>query len=166
MPKATRWSACTAQREDGSFCDVETIRDAPFPICVRHAGQILTFLQGRIADAPRTVILDELASLSERRRLGESRSWTTGESVVYYVQIGDYIKVGTTTNLRRRLAGYPPNRRLLATEPGADDVERARHAEFRESRAMGREWFRPTNEVLAHVNGLRRKVGATPIVAA
>lgn len=77
------------------------------------------------------------------------------ESVVYYVLFGDRIKIGTTTNLTRRLQDLPHDE-LLATEPGGTGVERQRHAQFGVYRVTG-EWFEMGDELVDHVNELRRK---------
>lgn len=79
------------------------------------------------------------------------RSW------VYYARRGDgNIKIGVATNLRARLGHLTAEHGaldLLATEQGSYDVETQRHTEFDEFRVEG-EWFRPSVELLTHVNGL------------
>lgn len=157
MPKPTRWTACTAQREDGSFCDAHTLPDAPFPICLRHASQLYSFLRGRIAevgDDPITSV-DAIGDLLEQRdRLNVQPP--PSDPVVYYVRIGELIKIGTTGNLRSRMASYPPTRELLATEPGGVDVEAQRLRRFVQYRELGREWFRPGPDLLTHIVSLQQ----------
>ncbi|MBB4931860.1 hypothetical protein F4561_002680 [Lipingzhangella halophila] len=91
------------------------------------------------------------------------RQRETRPSRVYYVQIGDAIKIGTTINVRQRMNGYPPNKRLLAVEDGGYDVEAERHRQFASFVAFGKEWFRPEAPLIKHINGLREKRGAKPI---
>jgi hypothetical protein len=75
--------------------------------------------------------------------------------VVYYIQFGDRVKIGTTANLPQRLAALPHDR-VLATEPGGFELEQARHRQLRASRVDGqREWFHLTDQVRQHVAGLR-----------
>jgi hypothetical protein len=75
--------------------------------------------------------------------------------VVYYVRFGERVKIGTTTDLEKRLSALPYDE-LLATEPGHYDVERERHQQFRRSRIYAnREWFHLTDEVQAHIASLR-----------
>lgn len=166
MAKATHWNACTAQRENGSFCDEPTIPDAPFPICFRHGAQLYAFLRGRAETADRDTYLDALVDFSDRRFRhvavrpdGE----TSGTGRVYYVQVGEHIKIGCTVNLSGRLRDYPPNRRLLATEPGYEVLEGQRHEQFAEHRVMGREWYTPSVPLIAHINELRRAQHAEPV---
>lgn len=156
MPRATHWSTCTAQKESGNFCDAPTIPEAPFPVCVRHAAQLYTFLSERIKESAHgsATSLDALIELTAtgHQRTRQPSSWNDG--VVYYVQVGELVKIGNAVNLRRRLTVYPPGRRLLATEPGGEMRERKRHHQFRASR-VEREWFRPTDDLVAHIVKLR-----------
>lgn len=96
--------------------------------------------------------------------------WLGGEQldVVYYAQraTDDAIKIGYTEvrvsarmiTLRRSFGSI----RLLATEPGGQELETRRHREFfrwwippGRSNGHGRtEWFRPVPELLAHVSRL------------
>lgn len=163
MAKSTHWTACTAQRGNGSFCDAPTVPDAPFPICFKHAAEIYAFLRGRAETTDRDTYLDVLVDFSDRRFRQVTVHPDESKGVVYYVQIGDHIKIGCTVNLKGRLAGYPPNRRLLATEPGYEDVESSRRSQFAEHLGMGREWFRPGRSLVEHINQLRRKQRATPL---
>jgi len=75
-------------------------------------------------------------------------------SVVYYMQFGDRIKIGTTRNILKRMREVP-NDRVLATEPGEFHLEAVRHNEFKSARIKG-EWFRQSPELLAHVEALQK----------
>lgn len=168
MANATHWTRCTAQRENGSFCDAATLPDAPFPICVRHAAQVYGFLRGSfdaaLEDRDRSmhIVVDVLGKRQEINKHLDS----VGNAVVYYVQVGEHIKIGTTTNIKSRMVAYPPNRRLLATEPGHEELEAERHREFSGLLDMGREWFRPGPALIDHINALRALQDAAPIHAA
>jgi hypothetical protein len=61
-------------------------------------------------------------------------------AVVYYMRLGDMVKIGWTTNLATRKAKINPQE-ILATEPGDATVERERHKQFADLRVHG-EWFR------------------------
>lgn len=74
-------------------------------------------------------------------------------SIVYYMRIGDRVKIGTTTNLKRRRAEINPEE-LLATEPGWYDREEQRHLQFAHLRTHG-EWFRLEGELQDHIDELR-----------
>jgi hypothetical protein len=87
---------------------------------------------------------EEFADAKEARQYG----W------VYYLRVGDQIKIGFSSNVQRRLRAYPPGSELLAVEPGDKKLERKRHNEFFEWLAAGREWFEPSEELLQHTRDL------------
>jgi hypothetical protein len=71
---------------------------------------------------------------------------------VYYLRVGERIKVGYSVDVKRRMRQYPPGCTLLAVEPGDRDLERKRHQQFRGSLLDGREWFRPTPDLMELVD--------------
>lgn len=87
---------------------------------------------------------EELAETKEALEQGQ----------VYYLRVGDQIKIGFSGDVRRRLRSYPPGSELLALEPGDKKLERRRHNEFAEWLVAGREWFEPSAELLQHTQDL------------
>lgn len=73
---------------------------------------------------------------------------------VYYLRVGDQVKIGFSSDVRRRLRSYPPGSELLAVEPGEKKLERRRHNEFAEWLVAGREWFQPSEQLLQHTRDL------------
>jgi hypothetical protein len=71
-----------------------------------------------------------------------------------------YIKIGTTTDLRRRAAAL--NATVLARYPGSYSKEARLHARFADLRRHG-EWFEPGPELLALVNEIRASEGLPQI---
>lgn len=76
-------------------------------------------------------------------------------SVVYYMRIGNRVKIGYTTNLRNRLNAINPEE-LVATEQGGPQLEAKRHQQFAQLRVHG-EWFRFDGALAEHVKTLPRK---------
>ena len=74
--------------------------------------------------------------------------------VVYYVRVGEHIKIGTTTDLPSRLKSFGPSE-FLACEPGSTTVERRRHRQFAADLAAGREWFHPSPALIAWVEAVK-----------
>jgi hypothetical protein len=76
------------------------------------------------------------------------------EPVVYFIQVGDRIKIGTTTGLRGRLESVrtfaPQEPKVLLAVPGGLAEERQMHALFAEERVRG-EWFRPSERLLQFI---------------
>lgn len=150
---------------DGEPCGAYTPHGMPFSICGPHARQVFDhvnqFIEG-VAQQPMFRMSLGLDMLADSRRAAAAYKPPPDE-VVYYVQIGDHIKVGYTAHLPTRLKSYPPTRRLLATEPGNPSLETRRHREFRHLLHAGREWFNPGPDLMAHINDLRAAQGAAPI---
>jgi hypothetical protein len=73
-------------------------------------------------------------------------------AVVYYLRFGDRVKIGTTTNLARRLSAIPHDE-VLATEVGSFTLERERHGQFAADRVIG-EWFHMSPSLMEHIEGL------------
>ncbi|WP_432091033.1 GIY-YIG nuclease family protein [Streptomyces sp. NRRL F-5630] len=88
-------------------------------------------------------------------------------AVVYFVRREGFIKIGTTTSLKSRLASLaqgsclmpggvkPGPVELLATTPGGRRTESLYHEMFAAQRVQG-EWFRPNKRLLNLVDDLKR----------
>lgn len=100
-------------------------------------------------------VADKAIAAHERTKTREDTD------VVYYVQVGDLIKVGTTSNMKRRLRAYPPNAVVLATEAGSFIRETERIEQFGEYLAGRREWFTAGPRLMAHIDGLRQSTCTT-----
>lgn len=91
---------------------------------------------------------------------------TVHAPLVYYAARDELIKIGTTTQIRRRLTAQGIDQ-LLAVEPGSYDLENERFAQFAEHRLSPRrgvgagrgrgpaEWFTPGASLMAHIDALR-----------
>jgi hypothetical protein len=75
--------------------------------------------------------------------------------VVYYLRVGDLVKIGTTNNLKRRLRAYPPGTVVLATETGSFQREAQRHEQFADYLAERKEWFTLGPDLIKHIEDLR-----------
>lgn len=128
-------------------------------VCLRHLQQVT-------AEFPDTLICPTCASIAANEERARARSSepkkAPGVATIYYVQVGEQIKIGWTTNLHQRMRAYPPTARLLATERGTKTLERSRHQQFNEYLAHGREWFEPGKFLLEHIDRLIEKNGAPP----
>lgn len=150
----------------------EDIADHPdHPLCERHYRKIgLLFihenldLMRAVVEAPSTTELlqrmvgeeDPEQRLAREQAYVMDRAEKRARGVVYYVRIGEHIKIGTTADLARRMGElYVQPDALLATEPGGQRVEAQRHAEFADER-FNRELFEPSDRLLAHIEGLQR----------
>lgn len=147
---------CTAQRADGTFCDSPSVPDAPFPICSKHAARVVEFARARVESMPDR---DRMAAVlgairHEGRATSEGAIPPKHVDVVYYVRVGEHVKIGTTTNLPSRLKAFGPSE-FLACEPGSVTVERRRHKQFANDLAAGREWFNPSPALMAWIEAVK-----------
>ncbi|WP_433568035.1 GIY-YIG nuclease family protein (plasmid) [Nocardia sp. CA-151230] len=76
---------------------------------------------------------------------------------VYYMQFGDRVKIGVTSNLPQRLEDIPCDE-LLTVERGGYELEKQRHHEFRHCRVNG-EWFTKTPELAQHIQAVVDREG-------
>ncbi|MFH8252420.1 GIY-YIG nuclease family protein [Microbacterium sp. B2969] len=70
--------------------------------------------------------------------------------VVYYLAYADRVKIGTTSNPRRRFAAIWHDD-LLAMERGDRRLERHRHEQFAQERFGTSEWFARSDALDAHI---------------
>ena len=81
-------------------------------------------------------------------------------SVVYFIQCGDWIKIGVTTNLCARMealaSSNPHQLQLLGHMPGTHKLERELHRKFAGHR-LRYEWFSASPEILAYVQAFTSK---------
>jgi hypothetical protein len=82
--------------------------------------------------------------------------------IVYYARRGDLIKIGTTTEFRRRMSRLDIDE-ILAVELGEFLLESARHAEFAEYLSHD-EWFHPGERLITHTDALRAQYGVPALV--
>jgi hypothetical protein len=139
-------------------CEERACRDIrTLPLCYEHGLEIARVYEARImADCQRET---EAATDRRFRRFLVKQGNEGGDPVVYYVRIGDYIKIGFSTRLRNRLASLRADE-LLAVEPGGPEMERQRHKEFASERIdLRRENFRPSERLEAHIEAVRAEHG-------
>lgn len=151
----TQTSRCTAQRPSGAFCDGPSAPDAPFPICTQHLALAARFVDDLIPRTGPSMLQRAAACFDPTEAFAQVARPRPYKAVVYYVKVGQYIKIGWTGNLAQRLAAYPPYADLLATEDGDYELEAKRLLQFRATLMHGREWFRPSAALLKHINSLR-----------
>lgn len=146
---------CTIEVFAGQFCDLQRAPDMPFPICADHALRLFRRMQSMIQEAKDSglAIPGLIDNLLEQDRARAN----TPQHRVYYLRVGELIKIGTTKrNLKDRIAAYPPNSALLAVERGGEELEARRHRQFHHLLAERKEWFRPGAELMEHIAGLGR----------
>jgi hypothetical protein len=128
----------------------------PFPICGDHAIELYRRMHATVTEVMgnhRAYLDIHNAMVKDVADTAHAKA-NTRQHKVYYVRVGDLIKVGTTAQLAKRLASYPPDAELLAVEPGGEDVESRRHRQFSHLLARRKEWFHPGPDLLDHITKL------------
>lgn len=92
--------------------------------------------------------VDEAEDLAARQSRALDRF---SHETIYYLSLGDQIKIGYTVDLDQRMRSYPPASILLATHPGTLADETALHERFKAYRASGREWYHRVPDLLTHI---------------
>ncbi|MCU1509028.1 MAG: ATPase [Glaciihabitans sp.] len=161
-------SGCGIQLPDGDTCSEAVEADAPLNLCTRH---LLVAHDWVARDVGAT---DTLPSPCQAcgSRLGVRYpsgwlcaicEWKLGDlpdgdgvprvDVVYYIRLGNRIKIGTSANPRARIARLPWDE-VLAFERGNRQVEQRRHAQFADHRIRGSEWFESHAALTRHIADL------------
>lgn len=138
-------------------------RYIPSFLCQYHAEKVF-----RVVYANRAHVIQNMGggiAPSERKvREALQKERLADQSVVYYIQFGQGIKIGTTRNMKQRLNAFcVPESAVLATEPGAYDLERSRHQFFRELRIGNSEVFADSPKVRKHIEAVKKYHGEPKI---
>jgi hypothetical protein len=148
---------CTAL---GCKADVNE-RYLPALMCQLHAEEV-----HRIVEAKRLYILDAMRESTPPRDMDRHQKRLQDQAVVYYIQFGHGIKIGTTTNLTARLKTFcVPASQVLATEPGGRELEKSRHEFFRETRVLNTEVFEDSPKIRKHIEAVRKYHGEPNITS-
>lgn len=120
------------------------------PFCQEHILYLWSLVEQDMKHKGITVD-DYERDQDEQARTRAQRAADAVPGFIYYLQVGEYLKIGFTTDLQRRVREYPPSARLLARHHGTQDDEKSLHAHFAAFRASGREWYLDVPEIRAHI---------------
>lgn len=163
MPKHRRnreWFECCVVSDCPTWPHPDLSKTVP--ICAEHAKAIASEVRAWSwgpSTAPHHVVSDKSQRRMDRQRV-ERADVQQAQSQVYYIRIGDHVKIGFTGNVVERLIGLRvDSSALLATEPGGRDLERQRHLQFGQERVGRRENFNPSRRLLAHIETIKQEHG-------
>lgn len=145
----------------------EVLRDARIPLCYKHSQRVWAYVDHYESEAERELARKGLQSKLEVDAAAEAagdaaeaayreryRGKKTEPGDIYYLRMGDLVKIGFTTSLDRRLKEYPPNAELLTQHPGTLQLESEIHSKFRRYLALGREWFKRDPVLMRHIESV------------
>lgn len=134
-----------------------------WPLCFTHTAEATEYVHrtelGLTAGDAVPPQADAQRRAKAARTQARNRQRATNAGWVYYIRVGNNIKIGYAGDVRKRMLGYPPDSTLLAVEPGDKKLERERHKEFAHSLQFGREWFRESYPIKKHIAEIRDKHG-------
>jgi len=97
----------------------------------------------------------EAAMIAAAKAANATGKLPVPKSVVYYMRVGNRVKIGYSTNLEGRIAAVMPEE-VLAVEPGGRMLEEVRHRQFADLHVT-REWFRHESPLTEHIEKLQAK---------
>lgn len=158
MNGATSVNAVTSSAEQEPTCAVADCIASPeitepIPLCFAHMLHVVSLAMPQVVRAaasssPDTVALRMLPVDTEKLLAASAH-----DSIVYFIRNGDRIKIGTTRNLRGRVAALSlrPDNVLFAVSGGIQ-VERELHARFADLRIGNTEWFQCAQPIADFIN--------------
>lgn len=161
MSNDTTTRPCIATTATGRSCAEHVLKDAPVALCYDHTFLVYMYMHGSISSHHKSIYkaMERIEKGPSKEEIALDQAWKE-QSQVYYIRIGDYIKIGYTQNLKQRISGLRVDKSdVLATEPGGQAKERERHLQFANIRIGQRENFERTADLLTHIAKVRRENG-------
>ena len=160
---------CTPRAVLFGRCAVESCNQPPLhgiPLCEPHGAVVAVYMDSHLqakeeaAERHRQAVEADNARFKRMLDIREAKAAGTYKSdpgIIYYLRLGEHIKIGYTTDLAKRLKAYPPMSVLLATHPGTMKTEAQMHEQFAAHLAGRKEWFHVTDELEAHIERVRQQ---------
>lgn len=140
-------------------CDTVLDRD-DCPLCTRHLVIAHRIYVSRLDDTAPVLRHRHVVSAPEPKP--EKKTEVAG--TIYFIRSGGFVKIGWTSDLARRMKGYPPDTLLLAVKPGTRKGERALHRKFAHLKTHGREWFPLAPQITEEIDRTVAEHGEPPAV--
>lgn len=134
------------------------------PLCREHASIVWRIFEMNEPALHHEIVREKYKAEQQERAEKADRVRLTAKrpGYVYYVQVGDRIKIGFTTSVMDRMKAYPPTSVLLVYHPGTPDLEKEMHSKFRIFLAEGREWFRADDRISEHIAEINERYPMDP----
>jgi hypothetical protein len=136
---------CVASSE----CPEPLIAGAPVRLCGKHIREVYEFAQDLVTDRWDGAVREYVAGLHDTFKPPPAVKKRPRQGYVYFIRLGDRIKIGYTENVDRRLSELP-HEEVLGVIPGTRDDEQGWHRLLADYRTVG-EWFLADPEVLEAV---------------
>jgi hypothetical protein len=130
-------------------CDGE-IGEVDAPLCTRHLTKAYRIYRTSHLWAFDHATDHAMSAALERTGRPKLKRARQTDGVVYFVRFGGLVKIGWTSNLKRRMSDVP-NEEILGTTAGTMEDEKRCHAAFAHLRVKG-EWFTPEPDLMAFIS--------------
>lgn len=140
-----RYRRCTWQ-----LCLNDATDRYDLPFCQEHILHVWSIVERDMREAGMTLEKYDQQQTAERQRRERHMKESVG-GFIYFLKVGDYIKIGHTLDLARRIRQYPPNSRLLGHHHGDREDEQELHRTFAAFLQSGREWYMDVPEIREHI---------------
>lgn len=132
------------------LCNNDSSDRYEVPLCQEHVLAIWVMVDKDMRE--QGITSDEV--VREHREQDAARAKANLDAApghIYYLELGEYLKIGYTKDLWRRIHEYPPNAVLLAQHEGTREDEKRLHDQFAAFRDSGREWYLDVPEIREHI---------------
>ncbi|HXF03438.1 MAG TPA: GIY-YIG nuclease family protein [Arthrobacter sp.] len=161
--------------DQGIECVAEATMTSPVPLCDGHQIQVALLVVPDILTAalrhagsdlkPAPLPSEERSAVVAGARpkpVGAHMGGSHGP-VVYFADTGARIKIGTSTNLRKRIRSLSLQEKdVVLLLQGGLMLERALHDTFAKERIDSTEWFAKSERLMKFIEGKRGELGVQP----
>ena len=142
------WSVCAYDN-----CNADPNEELAAPLCMEHAKKVAVQVM-LLTNTSVNPTMKGIGGKATAKKLAAPYSPQPRDraGVVYFIQFGDRIKIGFTSDLKRRMQVLPHDK-VLAVIAGTMTDERRCHEKFAHLRLTG-EWFSAGPELLKFINKL------------
>jgi hypothetical protein len=131
-------------------CERDVVDGSPVRLCGHHLREVYEFAQDLVSSRWDGAVREYVTDLQDTFKPPRSVTKRPRPGFVYFIRLGDRIKIGYTENVKQRLSQLP-HEEVLGVVPGTMDDEQGWHKLLADYRTVG-EWFRAEPDVLAAVN--------------
>lgn len=138
------------------------------PICHDHAAviwkQMMPFATRDNAFIEAVADLNHRVALREQLEAEQEKAefLARDDGDIYFIRIGDMVKVGWTRDLWQRVKSYGASAELLVAYPGSRTDETNLHRQLRPALAKGREWYEDGPIIAAFIDEALARYGMPP----
>lgn len=135
------------------------------PMCYPHMAVVWAELvgfhrkRGKFAEAIADV--NEMIAARQAREDVQAKAdhMARQDGDIYFIRLGELVKVGWTRDLFQRVKSYGASAELLVSYPGTRDDETNLHRQLRPALAKGREWYEDGQIIAAFIAEALAKYG-------